>query len=44
MSDLWSSLIPLAIGSAVVPIQIVVTILLLQSPGGAKTVLHGSPA
>ena len=37
MSELWSTLIPLGIGSAVVPIQIVVTILLLQAPDGART-------
>jgi hypothetical protein len=37
MSELWSTLIPLGIGSAVVPLQIVVTILLLQAPGGART-------
>ena len=34
MSDLWTSLIPLIIGSALVPIQIVVTTLLLRSKAG----------
>ena len=34
MSDLLVTLIPLAVGSAVVPIQIIITILLLRSPGG----------
>jgi hypothetical protein len=37
MSDLVVTLIPLAIGSAVVPIQIIITILLLRSPGGRIT-------
>ena len=36
MSELWSTLIPLAVASAVVPVQIVVTILLLQSSGGIR--------
>lgn len=36
MSDLWSVLTPLVIGSAVVPIQIIITILLLRSPGGLR--------
>ena len=34
MSDLWSSLIPLIVGGALVPIQIVVTTLLLRSKAG----------
>ncbi len=34
MSDLWTSLIPLVIGSALVPIQIVITTLLLRSKTG----------
>jgi hypothetical protein len=37
MSDLVVTLIPLAVGSAVVPIQIIITILLLRSPGGRIT-------
>ena len=37
MSDLVLTLIPLAIGSAVVPVQIIITILLLRSPGGRIT-------
>ena len=34
MIDLWTSLVPLVIGSAVVPLQIVVTVLLLRSASG----------
>jgi hypothetical protein len=34
MSDLITTLIPLVVGSAIVPIQIIVTILLLRGPGG----------
>jgi hypothetical protein len=34
MSDLWLILLPLAIGSAVVPVQLLITILLLRAPGG----------
>jgi hypothetical protein len=34
MPDLVLTLIPLAIGSAVVPVQIIITILLLRTPGG----------
>ena len=37
MSDLWASLIPLIIGSALVPIQIVITTLLLRSKTGKIT-------
>ncbi len=37
MSDLLMTLIPLAIGSAVVPIQIIITVLLLRSSGGRIT-------
>jgi hypothetical protein len=37
MSELVMTLIPLAVGSAVVPIQIIITILLLRSPGGRMT-------
>ena len=37
MPDLVLTLIPLAIGSAVVPVQIIITILLLRSPGGRIT-------
>ena len=39
MSDMWSSLIPLIIGSAVVPIQIVITVLLLRSKAGKITAI-----
>lgn len=34
MSDLWSTLLPLMIGSAVLPVQIAITVLLLQSRAG----------
>ena len=34
MTELWLILLPLAIGSAVVPVQLLVTILLLRAPGG----------
>ena len=37
MSNLWGPMIPLIVGSALVPIQIVMTILLLRSPGGVRT-------
>jgi len=35
MDDLWAALIPLALAGALVPAQIVVTLLLLRAPGGA---------
>lgn len=35
MDDLWATLIPLAVAGALVPAQIVVTVLLLRAPGGA---------
>jgi hypothetical protein len=34
MADLWSSLIPLIIGSAIVPAQIIITTMILRSPSG----------
>lgn len=34
MSNLWITLSPMIIGSAVVPVQIIITILLLRSPSG----------
>lgn len=37
MTDLWTSLIPLIIGGALVPIQIIITILLLRSGAGRIT-------
>ena len=37
MNGLWSSLIPLIVGSALVPIQIVITVLLLRSSAGRIT-------
>lgn len=39
MTNLWSTLLPLIIGGAVVPIQLVVTILLLRSSSGRITSL-----
>jgi hypothetical protein len=36
---MWSTLVPLIIGSAVVPVQIVVTILLLQSGAGRRVAI-----
>ncbi len=39
MSNLWGSMVPLIIGSAVVPIQIIITILLLRSASGKRTAL-----
>jgi hypothetical protein len=37
MTDLWASLVPLIIGSALVPVQIIITILLLRSQAGKLT-------
>ena len=37
MTGLWASLIPLIIGSALVPIQIIITTLLLRSKAGKGT-------
>lgn len=34
MTDLWTSLVPLVIGSAILPIQIAITVLLLRSSAG----------
>ena len=34
MSELWGSLIPLAIASAILPVQIAITILMLRGSGG----------
>ena len=39
MAELWGTLAPLIVGSALVPIQIVVTILLLRSGSGRRTAL-----
>ncbi len=39
MSNLWVSMLPLIIGGALVPIQIVITILLLSSASGKRTAL-----
>jgi hypothetical protein len=35
--DLWTTLVPLILGSAVVPVQIIITILLVQSPAGRSS-------
>jgi Sap, sulfolipid-1-addressing protein len=37
MDDLWTTLVPLIVGSAIVPIQIVLTILFLRSDAGRIT-------
>ncbi len=37
MTDLWTSLIPLIVGGALVPIQIIITVLLLRSGAGRIT-------
>ena len=34
MIDLWTTLVPLILASAILPVQIAVTILLLRSPAG----------
>jgi hypothetical protein len=34
MTDLWTTLIPLAIATAVLPVQVAITILMLRSAGG----------
>jgi hypothetical protein len=34
MAELWGSLIPLAMASAILPVQIAITILMLRTPGG----------
>jgi threonine/homoserine/homoserine lactone efflux protein len=39
MINLWGTLVPLAIASAVVPVQLVVTILLLRSDKGPRTAI-----
>ena len=39
MTNLWSALIPLIVGGALVPIQIIITILLLRSSAGRITAL-----
>jgi threonine/homoserine/homoserine lactone efflux protein len=36
MNDLWVTLVPIALAGALVPVQIVMTVLLLRSPGGAR--------
>jgi hypothetical protein len=39
MTELWGSLVPLILGSALVPVQIIVTLVLLRSSGGVRTAL-----
>jgi hypothetical protein len=39
MPELWTTLLPLAIGSAVIPIEIALTIVALRAPGGVRTAL-----
>jgi hypothetical protein len=34
MNELWTTLIPLAVATAVLPIQVAITVLMLRSPGG----------
>ncbi len=34
---MWSSLVPLIIGSAVLPLQLIVTLVLLRSPSGLRS-------
>ncbi|MGB7447801.1 MAG: hypothetical protein WA892_01620 [Ornithinimicrobium sp.] len=37
MTGLWSTLIPLIVGSALVPVQVLITVLLLRSTAGRRT-------
>lgn len=37
MAELWTTLLPLAVTTAVLPVQLTVTILMLRSPGGRST-------
>lgn len=37
MTSMWSSLIPLIVGSALVPIEVVITIMLLDTPARVRT-------
>ena len=39
MLDLWTTLIPLILGSAILPVQVTVTILLLRSGGGRSAAM-----
>jgi len=39
MVDLWTTLIPLALGSAIIPVEIALTILVLKAPGGVPKAL-----
>ena len=39
MADLWTTLIPLALGSAIIPVEIALTILVLRAPGGVPKAL-----
>jgi hypothetical protein len=37
LAELWSTLVPLALASTIVPVQIVITVLLLRAPAGRTT-------
>jgi threonine/homoserine/homoserine lactone efflux protein len=39
MTDLWTILIPLALGSAIIPVEIALTIVILKAPGGVPKAL-----
>ena len=39
MPELWTTLLPLAIGSAVIPIEIALTVVVLRTPGGVPNAL-----
>ncbi|HEU0243205.1 MAG TPA: GAP family protein [Candidatus Limnocylindrales bacterium] len=39
MVELWTTLIPLALGSAIIPVEIALTILVLKAPGGVPRAL-----
>ena len=39
MVELWTTLIPLALGSAIIPVEIALTILVLKAPGGVPKAL-----
>jgi len=39
MLDLWTTLIPLALGSAIIPVEIALTILVLKTPSGVPRAL-----
>ncbi|HET7828503.1 MAG TPA: GAP family protein [Candidatus Limnocylindrales bacterium] len=39
MTDLWTILVPLAVGSALIPIEIALTVVVLRAPGGIPKAL-----